>query len=275
MRSAFLVAVTIVLIAAPFGAAEEKDCHTLVDLYEFDGPSHRNDVPTGLRTGPDFVAVSGYTEKDADGFDADAFLTVWRPGTAEMPTTSVWDGPAGGYDSFFDLHYAIEVPASPVFAAGYAANNVTNGDFSLVVFDEDANVVNEDFFDAGAGGDDCAFAVTKSGNAIFAVGYGQPNGQADVDWAVVKYDLDGHRLWNRAFAGTGGGHDVARKVAPDGQGGIVVGGVGGRDRPGTDRRAMGQEWKLTAMRFGRRPVGRPDADHRRGHARRADPGDRW
>ncbi|MBZ0272114.1 hypothetical protein K8I61_08760 [bacterium] len=218
---------TIVLAVGVFAfahAEESKDCHTLMGTFEYDGSSHFDDTPTAFRHAGDTLAMAGWTAKNDAASDADGFVSLWRPFSKETKISTEWDGPAAGFDSFNDAWLDPTLPAGPFAAAGYSSNTGTGGDFTLVIFDEDGTPVKEDLFDAGASGEDCAFAVTRSGDALYAVGYGTPGGQAHVDWLVIKYDLSGNRLWERTYAGETAGHDVARKVAPDGEGGIIVGG---------------------------------------------------
>lgn len=86
-------------------------------------------------------------------------------------------------------------------------------------------------FDGGRGGDDIAtdVAVDSSGR-IYVVGVTERAGEGQ-DQLVLALDSDGGLLWERTFAGDGGGLDHLNSVALGDDGAIYVGGT---ERPSAE-----------------------------------------
>jgi hypothetical protein len=52
--------------------------------------------------------------------------------------------------------------------------------------------------------------------------WGEGPGCCPIDWATIKYDTDGHRIWAERLDGAASGRDIASDLAVDQAGNVVV-----------------------------------------------------
>ncbi|MGE0357595.1 MAG: PQQ-binding-like beta-propeller repeat protein [Burkholderiales bacterium] len=131
-------------------------------------------------------------------------------------------GPASGID--FGIALGVDATGN-VFVGGNVWNGA-NDDLKIIKYAAaDGALLWDKTFTGAAGLNDYAFALTvdAAGNAI-VTGENQ-QGATDSDWKTIKYAaIDGAVLWERSFAGTGGGLDIPFSVAVDTAGNAVIAG---------------------------------------------------
>jgi uncharacterized delta-60 repeat protein len=89
-------------------------------------------------------------------------------------------------------------------------------------------------YDGGVADDDGAWAIAvDSSENIYVTGYSWGNGTAS-DYATMKYDKDGHRLWLDRYNGPGNAEDWAWDIALDKSGNVYVTGWSTGNGTGSD-----------------------------------------
>jgi uncharacterized delta-60 repeat protein len=95
---------------------------------------------------------------------------------------------------------ALAVDASGnVYVTGLSFSIITNYDYATIKYDPDGNELWVKRYDGpGSGIDEArALAVDDAGN-VYVTGRSD-GGSTDYDYATIKYDLHGHKLWERRF----------------------------------------------------------------------------
>ncbi len=96
-------------------------------------------------------------------------------------------------------------------------------DFATVKWDSDGNLLWAKRYDGGSIDQAYALDVDGSGN-ICVTGLSDKSGQNN-NYFTIKYSPDGDTLWTHNFAGPESASDVAKAIAVDNTGSIVVSGV--------------------------------------------------
>ena len=195
-----------------FGAGGED-----IILVKYDSDGHQlwnttwggasTDMGYGVAVASDGIYVTGHTRSYGAG-GADALLIKYDSDGHQLWNTT-WGGASNDYGN------AVAVAGDVVYITGYTESyGAGNQDALLITYDSDGNQLwnttwggpNYDY------GDDVA--VTSDG--VYVTGFTESYGAGGADAFLVKYDSDGHQLWNTTWGGTSyeGGKGVA--VASDG-----------------------------------------------------------
>ncbi len=153
------------------------------------------------------------------------FVTVRYDAAGNERWVRRYDGPAAAEDR----PVAVDLDAAGnVYVAGTSAapnqSGATRPDYATIKYDPDGNQQWIDRFDGAANYEDrCkALVVDDAGNAY--VTGSASCGSTSTDFATIKYDTNGHRLWLALYDG-GHGADDATALAVDADGCVYVTGT--------------------------------------------------
>jgi outer membrane protein assembly factor BamB len=112
-----------------------------------------------------------------------------------------------------------------VYATGYAKESSSGSlDYVTLKFDRNGNRLWRAVYDSGASEDDkpVALAIDPSGN-VYVTGSSQADsGNGGWDYATIKYDSNGNRLWASRYNGSNNKDDLAAGMAVDKNGNVFV-----------------------------------------------------
>ena len=132
-----------------------------------------------------------------------------------------------------DVAWGIAVDSGGnVYVTGYSYGGLETGyDYATIKYDTDGKKLWVDWYmGPGDGGETNAIAVDSSGN-VYVTGnsegppyYGY---SGDDDYATIKYDTNGKRLWVKRYRGPWRATDSAKAIAVDSGGSVYVTGSTG------------------------------------------------
>lgn len=219
-----LAALLLVLAAAGPAASQVAEDWTAL----FDGPAGDQDEKPRIaldESGNTYIA--GASAGGDSGYD---FSTVKYDSLGRQLWERRFNGDANSLDMPRDI--AVD-PQGNVIVTGYSWRNLhtdggTESDFATLKYDPDGNLLWQRYYDGLGRGDYVErMAVDGAGN-VYLMGASIGEGGLLVEYAVVKYDADGHDLWVRRFTqGPDGAIPTDMVVAADGT--VHVTGVGAAD----------------------------------------------
>jgi hypothetical protein len=109
-----------------------------------------------------------------------------------------YNGPGNGYDSASAL--AVD-DLGNVYVTGYSYGNSSSTDYATIKYDPNGNELWVKRYNGPGNGYDSAtaLAVDDLGN-VYVTGYSYGN-SSSTDYATVKYDTNGNRLWVKRYNG--------------------------------------------------------------------------
>jgi hypothetical protein len=149
------------------------------------------------------------------------FLII-SPASSQVEAKLEWDAyyAAPGYSN--DVGYSIAVDNDGnVYVSGRSQGYGSGFDYLTLKYDPDGNQLWEARYNGIGNGDDQAYALTLGTTAVYVTGksYGADSG---FDYLTIKYDLDGNKLWENRYNGTGNGDDEACDLVLDLAGNVYV-----------------------------------------------------
>lgn len=138
---------------------------------------------------------------------------------AESPTepnqlwAQAYDGPAGASDGATAM--TID-DAGSVYVTGYSYGpGDLYCDYTTIKYDSDGNQLWHAGYDGDANKSDAAVAIaTDNSHNVYITGYSEGSGTG-MDYATIKYDCNGVRVWAARYNGQGGGVDAATALVID------------------------------------------------------------
>lgn len=113
-----------------------------------------------------------------------------------------------------------------VYVTGKSHGSGTGYDYVTIKYYPDGDTAWTRRYNGPGNDIDCprGIAVDNSGN-VYVTGYSYDSGTS-LDYATIKYDLQGNQLWVQRYDGPGNGDDVAYAIALDNSGNVYVSGYG-------------------------------------------------
>jgi uncharacterized delta-60 repeat protein len=215
-----------------FGLGVDGDCGTVkydpngneLWVATYDGPAAGHDIALDS-TGNVFITGLGFGTTTA--YD---YATIKYDTNGNELWVATYDGQGQGEEISRDVAEAIAIDSSGnVYVTGETGSQIgqESDDYVTVKYDGvDGNEVWVARYDGAANsGDEAkAIAVDSSGN-VYVTGRSTGSG-THYDYATVKYDPNGNKVWAARYNGPGNGYDCAYAIALDSSGNIYVTGYG-------------------------------------------------
>ncbi len=151
-----------------------------------------SDVGSGVTVGSDIYVV-GTTASFGAG-SRDAFLAKYD-GDGHQIWNTTWGGPDD------DWAYGVAVSGEAVYITGETASfGAGFVDAFVVRFDGDGYQVWNATW-GGSGGDEAGYGVAVNSEAIYVTGQATSFNVGFADAFVVRFDGDGHQIWNATWGG--------------------------------------------------------------------------
>ncbi|MBI5772128.1 MAG: SBBP repeat-containing protein [Verrucomicrobia bacterium] len=166
------------------------------------------------------VFVTGYSSSTNNTYLYDYATIKYR-----ADGTPLWTNRYNGPDDSGDGANSIAVDsAGNAFVAG-----ISKGDYVTIKYLADGTPAWTNRYNGPGNGDDTAnaLAVDSAGN-VFVTGESIGSGTAGSDYATIKYLADGTPAWTNRYSGQTNGGDLARALAVDSAGNVVVTGYSDR-----------------------------------------------
>ena len=194
----------------------------LLWIATYNGPSNDKDSARAITLDAlGNVYVTGYsygsTETNED------YATIKYNSSGRQLRVARYAGPTGPPYSMYDVANAITVDASgSVYVTGYSDGGDTSYDYATIKYNSDGikqwdaryNGLGDKYDSANA------IAVDRSGS-VYVTGY-SGNLWTREDYATIKYDSNGRRLWVATYNGGANNNDRALSIALDLSGNVYV-----------------------------------------------------
>jgi hypothetical protein len=190
----------------------------------FDAGTGTHDQASDLAVdGEGNVDVTGWSYKSGTGTD---YLTI----SYDPSGTVRWTARTSGTGSNNDYAYAVRADAlGNVFVTGEVIINFSKRyrDYGTVKYDPNGKKLWLATYTSpitpGSQDSPHAMSLDQEGN-VYVTGesWGAGPGCCPIDWATIKYDTNGDRLWVKRLDGPSSGQDIANDLAVDAAGNVVV-----------------------------------------------------
>jgi hypothetical protein len=192
--------------------------------------------PSGVRQWVEFFATefedfaSAVAVDDAGnvfvtGSTGNPYLLTWDYTTVKYDPAGVeqwvrqYNGPAGEDD---EPHGLALDRFGNVYVTGGSLDSTSGLDYATIKYNPAGDTVWVRRYNGPGNGPDEAFALALDADGnVYVTGSSQGT-TTDIDYATVKYDTDGNRLWVARYDGPVSGFDEARAVVVDGAGAAYV-----------------------------------------------------
>ncbi len=186
----------------------------------FTGPA--SGIDFGIAIGTDAAGNAFVGGKVWNGSNDDLKVVKFAAADGAVLWDKTYTGPAG----FNEYVYALAVDgAGNVIVTGEEQLSTTDSDWKTIKYAADDGAVLWQASYAGAAlGLDLPYSIRVDANDDVVIA-GDTNNGTDFDGKIIKYSgADGSVLWEKTFAGPGGGDDIYYSVALDGAGNALVSG---------------------------------------------------
>ncbi len=204
----------IALIHASVIFSQEEVYEAWVARYN--GPGNSDDQATALvQDNSGNVYVTGFSRGNGTGWD---YATIKYSPAGEELWVARYNGPI----SFNDLAYALAVDQSGnVYVTGGSFDS-SGLDYATIKYSPSGESLWVRRYNGPGDSADWAndLAVDQEGN-VYVTGQSGGIGSQD-DYATIKYSPNGDSLWVRRYNGMGNENDVAKALAVDDSGNILV-----------------------------------------------------
>lgn len=172
------------------------------------------------------IHVTGYSWGDDSSSD---FATIKYDTKGGQLWVARYDGPASDDDRALDL--ALDTSGN-IYVTGWGLGNGTEADYATIKYDGGGSQLWVERYDGPVGSYDkaCALGVDYLAN-VYVTGWSEGNG-TEADYATIKYDTDGNRLWVARYDGPTSGKDESHAIAVDGWANVY--GTGSSQGNGTE-----------------------------------------
>jgi len=165
--------------------------------------------------------VTGYSYGNAE--TRQDYATIKYDSSGDQLWVARYAGPSGSPYSAYDLANAITVDASgSVYVTGYSDGGATSYDYVTIKYNSDGTEQWKARYNGLGDKYDYANAiVVDEFGCVYVTGYSE-NLWSRQDYATVKYDSDGGRLWVAIYNGGANHNDRACSIAVDLSGNVYV-----------------------------------------------------
>jgi uncharacterized delta-60 repeat protein len=189
-------------------------------VARYNGPGDGHDNTSAITVDAEGnVYVTGFCYSgDNVNFD---YATVKYDSSGNQLWVARYDGPANMQD--YASSMALDSEGN-VYVTGRSRSSESNIDYATVKYDTNGNELWVARYDpSGYASDEaCAIAVDPEGN-VYVTGHSW-NLSTNLDYATIKYDINGNQLWVARYDGPGNGYDWAYAMALDASGNVYVAG---------------------------------------------------
>ncbi len=214
-----------------YATAKYDSDGNLLWVARYDGPGRHHDQAVAIAVDADGnVYVAGHSY--GAGATSD-YATIKYTSDGVEQWVARYNGPGNGND----VVYAMTVDASGyIYVTGESEGVSSRRDYTTIKYDRNGRALWVARYDGPGNYHDSARAVAvDAGGNVYATGYSYANSVSREDYATIKYDSRGNRLWVARYAGPSGppnsAYDVAVAVAVDAAGHVYV--TGYSDGAGT------------------------------------------
>ncbi len=156
--------------------------------------------------------------------DGNERFSNWAEGAwdCEVARPPIWTARYNGTGNGYDDASAVAVDDSGnVYVAGSSSGGA-NDDYTTIKYDANGKQKWSARYNGPGNGNDytCAAACDEAGN-VYVAGTSSGNGTSD-DYATIKYNFSGSRMWVKRYNGPGNSFDGARAMVVDGSGNVYV-----------------------------------------------------
>jgi len=191
-------------------------------MAAYNGPGNYNDSARAITLDAlGNVYVTGYSYGGAE--TREDYATIKYNSSGHQLWVARYAGPSGPPYSAYDVANAITVDASGgVYVTGYSDGGATSYDYATIKYNSDGVEQWEARYNGLGDKYDYANAiVVDKFGSVYVTGYSE-NLWTRQDYATVKYDSDGSRLWVATYNGKANHNDRACSIAVDLSGNVYV-----------------------------------------------------
>ena len=181
----------------------------------YNGPGNYNDSAKAIvldAFGNVYVTGNSYGGAET----RDDYATIKYNSSGRQLWVARYAGPAGPPYSAYDLANAIAVDISGgVYVTGYSDGGATSYDYATVKYDSDGIEQWSARYNGSGNKYDYAHAIAlDSSGSVYVTGYSD-NNETRQDYATIKYDSSGGRLWVATYNGPANNNDRACSILVD------------------------------------------------------------
>jgi hypothetical protein len=155
------------------------------------------------------IYVTGTTESFGAGYE-DVILVKY-----DINGTQIWNKTWGGFND--DKAHKMTIDKQDyIYIVGYTSSyGIGTDDVAILKFDKNGNKIWN--YTWGGANSDRAFDVRFDGNNyLYITGYTVSFGPSSFNLFLLKYDLDGNKIWNRTWGGDGQEEGLGLGIGNDG-----------------------------------------------------------
>jgi len=215
----------IYVTGSSIGNATGKDYATVAydsngnELWvaRYNGPGNGDDEATAIDINPNGnIIVTG--KSMGNGTDYDYATVAYDPNGIEL-----WVARYYGFGNGWDLANAVSCdPFGNVYVTGTSYGNGTFRDYATIKYDPSGIELWINRYNGPGNGEDIAVDLeVDPPDYIYVTGRSKGN-ETGPDYATIKYDALGNRIWVSRYNGPGNDLDNARALALDSLGNIYV-----------------------------------------------------
>ena len=183
----------------------------------YKGPGNANDQARAVAVdASNDVIVTGYSTGSGNGYD---YATIKYSGAGVPLWTNRYNGPGNGNDEALAI---ASDGGNNVLVTGYSDGGASSFDYATLKYSSAGLPLWTNRYNGPGNGADQANAVAvDSSNNVIVTGYSFGSGSTN-DYATIKYSSAGTLLWISRFNGSGNPDDLARALAVDQSGNVIV-----------------------------------------------------